>query len=80
MPRVTQKGQVTIPRQIRSILGIDTGDEVIFEITGNGIFLVKRKSSIKNCKKYIGFLSHLSGSKTDDIIAEMRGDADDFSR
>ena len=31
MPRVTQKGQVTIPRQIRLILNIKTGDEVIFE-------------------------------------------------
>jgi AbrB family looped-hinge helix DNA binding protein len=32
MPKVTQKGQVTIPHQIRSLLSIKTGDEVIFQI------------------------------------------------
>jgi AbrB family looped-hinge helix DNA binding protein len=28
MPKVTQKGQVTIPQQIRIMLGIKTGDEL----------------------------------------------------
>jgi len=31
MPRVTQKGQVTIPRQIIAMLSITTGDEVVFD-------------------------------------------------
>jgi AbrB family looped-hinge helix DNA binding protein len=39
MPRVTQKGQVTIPRQIKSILSINTGDEVVFEMDKNQVVL-----------------------------------------
>ena len=35
MPRVTQKGQVTIPRQIRAMLSINTGDELVFEMDKN---------------------------------------------
>lgn len=31
MPRVTAKGQVTIPKEIRDALGIEAGDEVAFE-------------------------------------------------
>ena len=31
MPRVTTKGQVTIPKEIREELGIEPGDEVTFE-------------------------------------------------
>jgi AbrB family looped-hinge helix DNA binding protein len=31
MPRVTTKGQVTIPKEIREELGIEPGDEVVFE-------------------------------------------------
>ena len=29
MPNVTQKGQVTIPKKIRSLLNIKEGDEVM---------------------------------------------------
>ena len=31
MPRVTTKGQVTIPKEIRDALGIEPGDEIVFE-------------------------------------------------
>jgi len=80
MPRVTRKGQVTIPHQIRSILRIEGGDEVIFEIDEGNIVLRKKGISIENLKKYVGFLSHLDGQKTDDIIDELRGEANDFRR
>lgn len=36
MPRVTTKGQVTIPKDIREALGIEPGDEVAFERTESG--------------------------------------------
>jgi antitoxin PrlF len=38
--RVTQKGQVTIPLDIRRALGIETGTEVRFELTEDGARLV----------------------------------------
>jgi antitoxin PrlF len=31
--RVTSKGQVTIPAEVRRALGIDQGDDLIFEVT-----------------------------------------------
>jgi antitoxin PrlF len=38
--RVTQKGQVTIPLEIRRALGIEPGTEVRFELDGSGARLV----------------------------------------
>ncbi len=80
MPKVTSKGQVTIPHQIRSILSIRSGDEIIFEIDESKVVLKKKSASIENLKKYVGFLTNLYGEITDDIIDELRGEANDFSR
>lgn len=41
MPRVTTKGQVTIPKEIRDVLGIEPGDEVAFEETDAGYTIRK---------------------------------------
>ncbi len=38
--RVTQKGQVTIPRNVRAALGIQTGTDVAFELDDRGARLV----------------------------------------
>ena len=80
MPKVTSKGQVTIPHQIRTILSIRAGDEVVFEIDKARAVLKRKTSSIENLKKYIGFLAHLKGANSDDIIDELRGVADDPGR
>ncbi len=32
---VTGKGQVTLPRQVRERLGIETGDKLLFDIEGD---------------------------------------------
>ena len=77
MPRVTQKGQVTIPRQIRAMLGINTGDEVVFEKDKNQVVLKKKTTADRNFEKYIGYLSHLKGKKPEDILEQLRGDFDD---
>lgn len=39
--RVTEKGQVTIPKEIRDRLGIGPGSEVDFIASGSGAMLVK---------------------------------------
>ena len=41
MPRVTTKGQVTIPKEVREALGIEPGDEVAFEETNAGYTIQK---------------------------------------
>ena len=39
--RVTEKGQVTIPKDLREACGIGTGTEVVFELSGDVIVLRK---------------------------------------
>ncbi len=39
--RVTEKGQVTIPKHLRDALGIGAGTEVVFERKGAGVLLRK---------------------------------------
>ncbi|MBB2752248.1 UNVERIFIED_ORG: AbrB family looped-hinge helix DNA binding protein [Rhizobium aethiopicum] len=46
--RVTSKGQVTIPRDLRELAGIETNSEVIFSIEGGKLVL-----SPKNGKQEI---------------------------
>ena len=38
--RVLSKGQVTIPKQVRAALGIDTGDRVTFIVDGGNVRVV----------------------------------------
>jgi AbrB family looped-hinge helix DNA binding protein len=77
MPRLTRKGQVTIPRHIRAKLSVKTGDEVVFEVDQGHVVVRKKESSIENLKEYVGFLAHLKGKATDEIIDELRGGPDD---
>lgn len=44
--RISSKGQVTIPAEIRKKLGAEEGDQLIFSVTGDGkaeIMLIKNK-------------------------------------
>ena len=60
MPRVTSKGQVTIPKPIREAMGIEPGDEVTFEEIESGYKVTKKAPTTE------------SG---DDPFAEYRGSA-----
>ena len=79
MPKVTSKGQVTIPHQIRTAMRIRAGDEVIFKIDEAKVVLKKKTTSIENLRKYVGFLTHLDGKDSDKIVNELRGEVNDFS-
>jgi AbrB family looped-hinge helix DNA binding protein len=35
--RITSKGQITVPREIRRALGVGPGDKLLFEKDGGGI-------------------------------------------
>lgn len=37
--RLTSKGQVTIPVDVRRALGLEDGDQVVFEVTEEGAYL-----------------------------------------
>ncbi len=58
MPRVTTKGQVTIPKEIRDTLGIEPGDEIAFEEAESGYKIKKKEPTTADgadpFKKYRG--------------------------
>lgn len=65
MPKVTSKGQVTIPKEIREKLGIKKGDEIIFKETKRGIIIQKHITE-NPFEKYKG------KTDTDETIEEWR--------
>ena len=73
--RVTTKGQVTIPIDIREKLGITQDTEVDFQEEGDRVFLVKRKATTRASRKF----KKLRGvatvkMTTDEIMALTRDD------
>ncbi len=71
--RVTTKGQVTIPIDIREKLGITPDTEVDFIQKGDRVFLMKRKGTARATRK----LNRLRGvatvkMTTDEIMALTR--------
>lgn len=53
--KVSKKGQVTIPAEIRNLLGVQSGDYITFGIDEQNIVIVNRKKiKIKNEKSKEG--------------------------
>ncbi|MEX1255367.1 MAG: AbrB/MazE/SpoVT family DNA-binding domain-containing protein [Dehalococcoidia bacterium] len=70
--KVTSKGQVTIPKKVRDGLGIRPGDELAFVQDGRG-YRVEKRIQASPLKKYRGYLKHLAGRESDELVEEMRG-------
>ena len=73
--RVTTKGQVTIPKHIREILGITPATEVDFVEEEGRVYLVKQKEGKTALRRF----SRLRGSAsvkmtTNEIMALTRSD------
>ena len=47
---VTSKGQITIPKEVRDELGIETGTKVVFVRTPEGFLLKPRNTSLMDWK------------------------------
>ncbi|TGQ12739.1 MAG: AbrB/MazE/SpoVT family DNA-binding domain-containing protein [Mesorhizobium sp.] len=80
--RVTTKGQVTIPKQIRDHLGIGAGSEVQFVATDEGARLVAVNENIseeeaaRKFKEVLGKMEgtlDLGGMTTDEYMEWLRG-------
>ena len=73
MPRVTQKGQVTIPKDVRESLGIKPGSSVKFKVV-EGKCVVEKEIKENKLEKWVGYLK--SKKKTDELMKELRGEVD----
>ena len=69
--RVMAKGQVTIPKNIRTVLGVSSGDRVTFIVEGNTVRVIN--SAIYAMQKFqrqmSGEAAKASFSSEDDIAA-----------
>lgn len=73
--RVTSKGQVTIPRDLREMFGISANSEVVFGIEGGKITLVSkhspvRKSDRERLNRFLAVLDRLEGTGDQTMTAE----------
>jgi len=74
--RVTSKGQVTIPRDIRRKLGIASQSEVEFVVEGNTVVLRTAQEAPTRGKRLVETLRGRATVKmtTDEIMALTRGE------
>lgn len=71
--RLTSKGQVTIPKDVRELLGLRIGDEIEFVEDERGFHLRKCLAE-SPFHKWRGHLQHLAGRTTDDVMDELRAE------
>ena len=70
--KITSKGQITLPKEVRRRLGIGPGDEVEF-VEERGKYVLKKIVKVSPFDAYVGFLRDQWGSDPDQIIRELRG-------
>jgi antitoxin PrlF len=74
MPRMTTKGQVTIPKRVREHLGLKPGSEVEFAVTKDGQIAIKTKEK-KPKGRFEEFVGTIDlGMTTDEYMKLMRGE------
>jgi antitoxin PrlF len=73
--RVTDKGQITIPKQVRDALGLRAGDEVEFVSDAAGVYRLRKVLRTNPFAKYRGHLTGLAGRQPDELVDDVRGDA-----
>jgi AbrB family looped-hinge helix DNA binding protein len=71
--KVTSKGQITLPKNIRDTLGVHPGESIGFE-EKDGLIFVQKIVPRSPFDKWVGKLSHQRGKQTDDMINELRGE------
>ena len=76
MPRVTSKGQVTIPKEIRDALGIEPGDEISFERTEGGYEIRKEAPTTETgADPFETYRGHADSDETmPDRMRRLRGE------
>lgn len=68
--RITSKGQVTIPRDIRRVLHVEEGDTVIFDVVDDGVRIRPRHTG--TVQAFVGACRVGEGKTAADIVAEVR--------
>jgi AbrB family looped-hinge helix DNA binding protein len=70
--KLTSKGQVTVPKDVRERLGLRPGDEIEF-VEDRAGFRVQKRVLASPFKNYRGYLKELAGHDPDELLEQMRG-------
>ena len=70
---VAERGQITLPKQVRDALGLTKGTMLKVELDGNRIIL--RKDVKDALSRVRGRFKLAAGTSTDDVMRELRGRA-----
>lgn len=82
--RVTEKGQVTIPKQVRDRLGIAPGSDVDFVVVDAGVMLVKNADAKDTFQDFDEWAQSVEGTfdtdgmTADEYVEWLRGPRDDL--
>lgn len=74
MPKVTRKGQVTIPKEMRDAVGLKPGTHVEFEVR-DGECVLHKAVDEDRLTKWVGYLKKNRSQSTDQILGELRGES-----
>ena len=70
--KMTTKGRVTVPIEVRRHLRLRAGDELDFT-EEDGVFRLRKFLPPEPLKKYRGYLKNLAERDPDELVNEMRG-------
>jgi len=73
---VTSKGQVTIPKELRTKFGIEPGVQVDFVAVSDGIRLRKVVDRSKSSGVFGCLKKELAGRTVQDLLDDLRGPAE----
>ena len=74
--RISERGQITIPKHLRECFGLQPGDQVEITSTDQGLLIRKRVVSQHPIDRVVGILDKDAlgeGVSVDDYIEEIRG-------
>lgn len=72
--KITSKGQITIPKEVRQALGLKTGKEVVFIIKGKeATMLPKVKNPLRELEKLRKEI-HFTPKEIEEMIKESKGE------
>jgi antitoxin PrlF len=70
---ITSKSQITLPKEVRERMGLRPGDRIEF-VEENGSYVLRKHLEGNPFEKWRGYLKHLAGRTSDELVEEMRGE------
>ena len=68
--RVMSKGQITIPKNVRAVLGVESGDRVTFLVEGNSVRIINSAVyALMRLQKQMQGEAELAGFYSEDDVA-----------